>query len=93
MNSLEIKDDFDNTVGKVLDVAIKQQDNMHDSCFLVSGMEGSGKSDFILKCIDYIDRKRNIETPINHISYQLGSFLQIFNQNLYNIEDEDTNVE
>lgn len=65
---------FNKTISLVLDKAISEQNNMHDSCFLVGGMEGSGKSDLILECINYIDEKRNIQTPIENIAYNLGDF-------------------
>lgn len=66
---------FNETIGKfILNKAIQQQENMHDSCFLVGGMEGSGKSDFILQCIDYVDKERQQETPIENIAYTLTDF-------------------
>lgn len=55
----------------ILDKAIEEQNNENDSSYLVCGPEGIGKSNFVLDCIDYIEKKKKIELPIEIICRNL----------------------
>lgn len=60
---------------KVLDKAITEQNNENDSSYLVCGPEGIGKSNFVLDCIEYIEKKKGIEIPIEKICRNLKEFV------------------
>ncbi len=62
-------------IGHLLDIVIeKQRKKQQDYLFLVSGVEGSGKSFSTLKCIEHIEVATNTITPIEHVAGSLEEF-------------------
>jgi len=66
---------FEEGMGNLLDIIINiQEKSDQDFLILVGGGEGSGKSTFVLDCVDYIDDKRGMETPIDNIAFSIKAF-------------------
>ncbi len=68
-------------IQKIIDIAIKEQENENDSCFLVCGKEGRGKSTFIQDCVEYIDKVKGTETPIKNIAMDIPNLINALQTN------------
>lgn len=68
-------------IENIINIAIKEQENENDSCFLVCGKEGRGKSTFIQDCLEYIDKVKGTETPIKNIAMDIPQFISALESN------------
>jgi hypothetical protein len=67
--------DFDEGIGQLMDIIVETQAKTEqDFMILVGGMEGSGKTTLILDCVEDLDLKKNLETPISHVAFSIKEF-------------------
>ena len=59
----------------IIDIAINEQQREHDSCFLISGIEGVGKSTFLLWVIEYYCQRKHQTPTLEGMASTLSGFI------------------
>jgi hypothetical protein len=63
-------------VKQLLNLAVSEQKRFNDTAYLIAGKEGSGKSNFMLNCVQYIDELKQTQTPIISITRNLRELIK-----------------
>jgi len=60
-----------------------QAKNQQDFAYLICGIEGRGKSNLILNCVDLIDKIKGKQTPLENIAFSIKDFAKASYQGGY----------